>query len=225
MNLTDYGQLLLAGMAVVAILTATTWAAGRGIDRPDDLDNTFWYAFAGLSCALTLVFLASALSATAASVLMALLLLTLVPAGLHLRRRWLAGSQAAGTNAAAPLAAQHDALIKRWLQYELDPAAAAAAPALSDAANPATAAMLRGMRRAELLRPERGLQGTGGFGRGSEELVAYARAVTEFGRLLAAAEREAGVTADEAAHVIARPVSEPGPAGRVLPVVRRTAGQ
>jgi hypothetical protein len=203
----------------------TTWAAGRGIDRPDDLDNTFWYAFAGLSCALTLVFLASSLSATAASVLMALLLLTLVPAGLHLRGRWLTASQAAGSTAAAPLAAQHDALIKRWLQYELDPAAAAAAPALSDAANPATAAMLRGMRRAELLRPERGQHGTGGFSRGSQELAAYAGAVTEFGRLLAAAEREAGVAADEPAHLIALPVSQPGPAGLVLPVVRRTAGQ
>jgi hypothetical protein len=225
MNLTDYGQLLLASLAVVAIIAATTWAAGRGIDRPDDLDNTFWYAFAGLSCALTLVFLASALSATAASVLMALLLLTLVPAGLHLRRRWLAGSQAAGSNAAAPLAAQHDALIKRWLQYELDPAAAAAAPALSDAANPATAAMLRGMRRAELLRPGPGQHRTGGFSRGSEELAAYAGAVTEFGRLLAAAEREAGVPADEAAHLVARPISEPGTAGRVMPVVRRTAGR
>jgi hypothetical protein len=225
MNFTDYGQLLLAGLAVVAIIAVTTWAAGRGIDRPDDLDNTFWYAFAGLSCALTLVFLASSLSATAASVLMALLLLTLVPAGLHLRGRWLAASQAAGSTAAAPLAAQHDALIKRWLQYELDPAAAAAAPALSDAANPATAAMLRGMRRAELLRPERGQHGTGGFSRGSQELAAYAGAVTEFGRLLAAAEREAGVAADEPAHLIARPVSQPGPAGLVLPVVRRTAGQ
>lgn len=225
MNLTDYGQLLLAGFGVVAIIAATTWAAGRGIDRPDDLDNTFWYGFAGLSCALTLVFLASALSATAASVLMALLLLTLVPAGLHLRRRWLRGSQSADTNAAAPLSAQHDALIKRWLQYELDPAAAAAAPALSDAANPATAAMLRGMRRAELLRPDRGQHGKGGFSRGSEELAAYAGAVTEFGRLLAAAEREAGLPAHEAAHFIARPVSEPGPTGRVMPAVRRTAGQ
>lgn len=225
MNLTDYGQLLLAGLGVVAIIAVTTWAAGRGIDRPDDLDNIFWYAFAGLSCALTLVFLASALSATAASVLMALLLLTLVPAGLHLRRRWLAGSQTAGSTAAAPLAAQHDALIKRWLQYELDPAAAAAAPALSDAANPATAAMLRGMRRAELLRPGAGQHGPDGYSRGSEELAAYAGAVTEFGRLLAAAEREAGVAADEALHVIVRPVSEPDPAGRVMPVVRRTAGQ
>lgn len=224
MNLTDYGQLLLAGLGVVAIIAATTWAAGRGIDRPDDLDNTFWYGFAGLSCALTIVVLGSVLSATAASVLMALLLLALVPAGLHLRRRWLAGSQAAGTNAAAPLAAQHDALIRRWLQYELDPAAAAAAPALSDAANPATAAMLRGMRRAELLRPGPGQHVTAEYGRGSEELAAYAGAVTEFGRLLSAAEREAGLAA-EAAHVIARPVSEPGLAGRVMPAVRRTAGQ
>lgn len=225
MNLTDYGQLLLAGLAVVAIIAATTWAAGRGIDRPDDLDNTFWYAFTGLSCALTLVFLASALSATAASVLMALLLLTLVPAGLHLRRRWLEGSRAASTHAAAPLAAHHDALIKRWLQYELDPAAAAAAPALSDATNPATAAMLRGMRRAELLRPGGGQHGTAGFSRGSEELAAYAAAVTEFGRLLAAAEREAGLPAGETAYLAARPAREPGPAGRVTPVIRRTAGQ
>lgn len=46
----------------------------------------------------------------------------------------------------------HDAVLKRWQRYELDPALAIDFPAMADVARPETAAFVRAMREAELLR-------------------------------------------------------------------------
>lgn len=49
----------------------------------------------------------------------------------------------------------HEALLKRWQRYELDPALTIDYPDMSDVARPETATLVRAMREAELLRSSR----------------------------------------------------------------------
>nr|WP_208387957.1 hypothetical protein [Microbacterium halimionae] len=54
----------------------------------------------------------------------------------------------------ARVLAAHDAVIKKWLEYELDVAKVIAYPAMSDGRQPLTAAFLRAKKVADNLRPE-----------------------------------------------------------------------
>jgi hypothetical protein len=77
-------------------------------------------------------------------------------------------------------AAQHDRLKSRWLAYEVDPQLQFDFPAMSDTAFPATAAMIRAMRKAEQVRSE-------------SNTANYQSAVAAFGETLTEAEAAAGV--------------------------------
>lgn len=86
----------------------------------------------------------------------------------------------------ARLFAEHDAIIKRWLDYELDVAKLIAYPQMSDGRNDLTAAFLRAKRKADTLRPDSVDAKTD-----ADDLRAYRDAVIDFGSAFDVAERDA----------------------------------
>ena len=79
------------------------------------------------------------------------------------------------------VAAQHEHLESRWLAYEVDPHLQFDFPAMSDTAFPATAAMIRAMRKTEQAKSE-------------GKTANYRSAVAAFGKALSMAEAAAGVS-------------------------------
>lgn len=80
----------------------------------------------------------------------------------------------------------HDAVTKRWLDYELDVAKLIAFPAMSDGRQPLTAAFLRAKKVADRLRPVSAEAKVS-----KEQLDEYRNAVTDFEVAFDVAEREA----------------------------------
>ena len=78
-------------------------------------------------------------------------------------------------------AVEHEAIVGRWAQYELDPALAISYPDLADVARPETAAIVKALRDAETLKD---LADPG-----------YPHAVARLGQALDCAETAAGVPA------------------------------
>ncbi|MCO4239482.1 hypothetical protein NG702_19085 [Pseudarthrobacter sp. MDT3-28] len=93
----------------------------------------------------------------------------------------LAGLSVVDAEAYRAAAARHDGLSNRWLDYEINPHLQFDFPAMSDAAFPPTAAMIRAKHAAEQARSA---------GRPAE----YQSSVAAFGEALTAAEVAAGVT-------------------------------
>jgi hypothetical protein len=85
-------------------------------------------------------------------------------------------------------AARHRSALARWQRYELDPGFSIDYPAMSDARQPETAALIRAIKAAE---------GLGGRTDRARTDAAYAPAVERLEHALAAAERAAGVNAAE----------------------------
>ncbi|QDY90929.1 hypothetical protein E7Y32_12470 [Arthrobacter sp. UKPF54-2] len=92
----------------------------------------------------------------------------------------LSGLSLADAQAFSSIAAQHKLLDSQWLAYEVDPKLQFDFPAMSDAAYPATAAMIRARRNAEQAKSE-------------SNTANYRSAVAEFRAALTAAEAAAGV--------------------------------
>ncbi len=92
----------------------------------------------------------------------------------------LSGLSLVDAQAFSSVAAQHKVLDSRWLAYEVDPNLQFDFPAMSDPAFPATAAMIRAMRKAEQAKSE-------------ANTANYQSAVAAFGAALTAAEAAAGV--------------------------------
>jgi len=96
------------------------------------------------------------------------------------------------------LFAAHDAVTKRWLEYELDVAKIIAYPAMSDGRQPLTAAFLRAKKVADRLRPD-----SESAKLSKEQFTEYRTAVTDYEVAFDLAEREArrirdsSFTADE----------------------------
>jgi hypothetical protein len=84
------------------------------------------------------------------------------------------------------LLAAHDAVTKRWLDYELDVAKLIAFPAMSDGRQPLTAAYLRAKKVADRLRPA-----SPKVKLTKEQLDEYRNAVTDFEVAFDVAERDA----------------------------------
>jgi len=102
-------------------------------------------------------------------------------------------TRADGPDAAASQAQQlqklfdaHDAVTKRWLDYELDVAKLIAFPAMSDGRQPLTAAFLRAKKVADRLRPASPKTKLT-----KEQLDEYRNAVTDFEVAFDLAERDA----------------------------------
>ena len=92
----------------------------------------------------------------------------------------LTGLSLVDAQAFSAAAAQHERLKSRWLAYEVDPHLQFDFPAMSDTAFPATAAMIRAMRKTEQAKSE-------------GNTANYRSAVLAFGKALMVAEAAAGV--------------------------------
>jgi len=84
------------------------------------------------------------------------------------------------------LFATHDAVTKRWLEYELDVAKLIAFPAMSDGRQPLTAAFLRARKVADQLRPT-----SATVKLPPEQFTEYRNAVTDYEVAFDVAERDA----------------------------------
>lgn len=185
--------LMLCGPVLVASVAATVFVVrrrsltgpGSQVERSDQL---FWDLFLGAAVALPALLIPTLVSPWTGLFLGG----AGVAAGIAAYRgtpRYLAKRAARRNGQAmesARLAAQarHDELIARWRRYELDPACSIDYPALTDVRLPETSALIKAMRTAEQLR------------RSSHE--GYPDAVTRLAASLAAAERAAGMPAEQA---------------------------
>jgi hypothetical protein len=135
----------------------STQAVARGT-LVEDPDFTFWVVFSG-GFAVVATLAAAAVSVpgsgplvAAAAVLCCGLALGWVWHGEHERARRRRAQRF--RREAHALLRRHEHLLQAWAVYELDPARAIDFPAMADVANPETAALIRAMRRAALLRAE-----------------------------------------------------------------------
>ncbi len=203
MSVPATGLIQLLCCAVVAGVSAAVmvYALRRELHRDGGPrgDALFWHGFLGLAFVLPAVIIPAVLNPMAAAVL----LLVTVTVGawvyrgtpwLEERRRQRSGRQADLRDFGA-LATRHDAVLARWSGYELDPAKMIDYPELSDVRRTETAALIRTMRQAAILR--RGIGVTGGpaadRGRTDSAGADYAVAVTRLEERLADAEQAAGV--------------------------------
>ncbi|TLM73697.1 hypothetical protein [Pseudarthrobacter sp. NamB4] len=185
--------LMLCASVLVASVAATVFVVRRRALAGDDSqversDQLFWDLFLGAAVAVPALLIPTLLSPWTglflggAGVAAGIAAYRGTPKYLA-RRNAKRENQALGT-AQVAAQAQHDELIARWRRYELDPACSIDFPALTDVRTPETSALIKAMRHAEALR-----------------LVAhrnYPDAVSSLGASLAAAERAAGLPAEQA---------------------------
>jgi hypothetical protein len=194
MSLADFAQLALSAALAAGVVVLTAWAIGGALRRQERLDALFWYGFAGLCCAGTVVLIAAAAYPAAAPALVLLTLSCTLPAAVYVHRRWSETSPAGRQRAWRDLLSRHDEALARWARYELDPAGLLEAPGMSDVSRAETKAMIRAMRQAACLRRAAPAPRILPVSRrsGPAELAAYACAVADFERCLRAAEQAAG---------------------------------
>jgi hypothetical protein len=179
-------QLLFWGAVLVCAVAATVLAV-RHHSTPDPAvrapDPVFWDVFMGSAVALPAILIPTLAAPWSGAVL------TVLGAGAGVaayrgsprilawqsRRR----QQRQDQPAYAAAQAEHDILLARWSQYELDPACCIDYPAMTDVRQPETSALIKAMREAGRLRAERHQE--------------YAPAVERFGHALTAAEKAAGI--------------------------------
>lgn len=187
------GAVVLCGLVLVASVAATVFVIRRRSllareDNAERSDQLFWDLFLGSCVAVPALLIPAFISPWAGLFLGG----AGVAAGVAAYRSspryfaWRSGRRESLHQVAAHREAQarHDELIARWRRYELDPACLIDYPALTDVRTPETSALIKAMRQAEALRmaPQQG----------------YPDAVTSLGATLAAAERAAGIPAEQA---------------------------
>ena len=183
----------------------------------DSSDAVFWNGFLALTVLLPALLIPAVFSPLAGA---AVALLALSAAGaaflyspvLQVRRRQRRAERASSQSLAAAVA-RHEQILAHWQQYELDLSRVIDYPTMSDVRVPATAALMRAMRTAELARIYADLDagnvaGSNPTGHNlvghlaGPELIGeaatassrdYDHAVARLERLLADAERAAGV--------------------------------
>lgn len=204
---------VLAGsLAACAVMIGAAALTGWGLDavsrRHGGIDDYFWTAFGGLVVLVGAGVAAGTLSG--AGSVMAMVVGVGSPAATaawvwwrHGRRRRAAGES---VRAAAweDLRRRHDAVIRRWADYDVDPAKAIDHPGMHDPGNPAARPVIRALRSADVERstgaraPGGGLHGTG----------SYADAVARLEHAFDVAEQEIGASA---VRRVARHRAAPGP--------------
>ena len=185
--------LLLCGPVLVASIAATVFVVRRralsgGETQAERSDQLFWDLFLGSAVAVPALLIPTLMSPWTGLFLGG----AGVAAGIaayrgtprYLARRAARRDYQALESAHLAAQAQHDALIARWRRYELDPACSIDYPSLTDVRLPETSALIKAMKTADQLRgnPHQG----------------YPDAVTSLAASLAAAERAAGIPAEQA---------------------------
>ena len=194
-------QLFALAVVVVCASGASVYLIRKHVaaDSGGLPDAVFWDVFAGLAIVAPAVIL-PALAAPWAGLLLGVLAVAAgavsyfwTPRVFSRQEARRAARDVAASNEAA--AARHRSALARWQRYELDPALSIDYPAMNDLRQPETAALIRAMKAAELLR--------GGTDSG------YAPAVAQLEQALTDAERAAGVGRDTPTLPAGRSTSDP----------------
>lgn len=151
-------QLVLWGALLAAAVACTVFVVRHhaGSSDGDSSDPLFWDLFFGAAVIFPALVIPAVSSPLAGLALTAVAGASGIAAyrnspqvlGWYTSRRRQREEQPA-RQAAAEL---HNAVLKRWQRYELDPALAIDFPAMSDVARPETAAFVKAMREAELFK-------------------------------------------------------------------------
>jgi hypothetical protein len=178
-------QLLLWGAVLASATACTVFVVVHHAktSHSDPSDPLFWDLFGGAAVIIPALLIPAVASPPAGFALAALTCVSAVAAYRSSPRvlGWYSSRRQRRQELPARQAAVvlHDAVLKRWQRYELDPALAIDFPDMSDAARPQTAELVKAMREAELLRTS-GAPG-------------YPSAVAQLQRALERAEIAAGV--------------------------------
>ena len=187
-------EALAAVASVAAVAGCTGWRVDAALKRRADADSLFWPAFAGFLAVLAVCL--AAVPAGVGAVAGAAAVGCTVGAGAWVGARERARAEARRTSVHAALRgsleARHDAVVRRWASYELDPALALEYPGMTAGAE--SRMLIGAMRNA--LRLRRAIEE--GPAAGPEPGVAppmenYAAAVLKLEQALLAAEAAAGV--------------------------------
>ncbi|WP_434617005.1 hypothetical protein [Arthrobacter sp. A5] len=181
----EFVQLLCCAVIVTVSVAATVYALRLQLGRDGGVrgDAVFWHSFLALAFVLPAVIIPAVYSPAAGASLLVLALLAGASAyrgapRLEAFQRSRSQRRADRIGFGA-VAARHDDVLTRWSVYELDVGKMIDYPALSDVCQPETAALVRVMREAALLRSGAG--------------PAYERTVADLEAALGAAELAAGV--------------------------------
>ena len=154
-------------------------AVSGAVTEPDAL---FWNTFAGLVVIVPAVLIPALASPAVGLLLLALAVAAAVAAFSGGRKlEEIRRNRPENRPGFARTAAQHDALVARWQEYELDPGKSIDFPEMCDARVPQTAALVRALQEAERCRSTPGID--------------YPRAVEQLAAAMVAAEAAAGVQA------------------------------
>ncbi len=193
----DATSLIVAAAAIAALVGCAAWRVDAALRRRADADTLFWLAFAALLALVAGCLAAVPAGAGGAATAAALLASTVAAAWLGLReqRRAATRQTVAASGRLSSLESRHDAVLRRWAAYELDPALALDYPAMSDTGGPEFRRVLAAMREALHRRRALGPVPATAPGQGGTEsvLADYAASVLALERALLAAETAAGV--------------------------------
>jgi hypothetical protein len=153
---------VLAAAAACTVLAVRHHAAASDGDPSDPL---FWDLFGGAAVIVPALLIPAVASPPAGFALAALTCASGVAAyrssprvlGWYSSRRQRRQELRDELPARQAAVVLHDAVLKRWQRYELDPALTIDYPDMSDVARPETAALVKAMREAEQLRSSREL--------------------------------------------------------------------
>ncbi|RJU02142.1 hypothetical protein D6T65_05935 [Arthrobacter frigidicola] len=192
----DATALIVAAAAIAALAGCAAWRIDAALKRRADADTLFWLAFASLLALVAGCLAAVPAGAGGAAAAAAVVATTAGTGWLGLREQRRAGTRraAAASGRLRSLEARHDAVLRRWAAYELDPALALDYPAMSETRGPESRRVLASMREAlhrrRALEPEPAVGLESGTG---SVLADYAASVLALERALGAAEAAAGV--------------------------------
>ncbi|WP_159617277.1 hypothetical protein [Arthrobacter zhaoguopingii] len=192
----DATALIVAAAAIAALAGCAAWRIDAALKRRADADTLFWLAFTWLLALVAGCLAAVPAGAGGAAAAAAVLSTTAGSAWLGLREQRRAGTRrtAAASGRLRSLEARHDAVLRRWAAYELDPALALDYPAMNDTRGPESRRVLGAMREALLRRRALGPEPAPEQVAGTGSLMAdYAASVLALERALGAAEAAAGV--------------------------------
>ncbi|BBE21240.1 hypothetical protein MN0502_01230 [Arthrobacter sp. MN05-02] len=181
----------LAACAVMAAAAAVTgWRIDAASRRDAGADDYFWIAFGGI-----VVIAGGGVAAATMSGAGALLAVLTGVGACAAAAAWAWRRHAQRARAARESAhsaawgelRRHDAIIRQWADYDVDPAKAIRYPAMHDPGHPAARPVVRALRAAG----DEGNPESGGR-RDGRDLQRYADAVARLERTFDAAERELG---------------------------------
>lgn len=184
----DIGALtgtLISCVVMAATVALTAWRVDAVSRRKGGADDYFWVVFGGGVVVLGAGVVAGTTGAPGALLALGVGVGSVVTAAAWSSRQH--GRRRAETAAVtwADLHGRHDAAVRRWADYDVDPAKAIDYPAMHDPASPAGRPVIRALRAARLERADAEGAGT--------PPLRYTDAVDELERAVDEAEQALGV--------------------------------